>query len=196
MKYNIQIKLLATLVTILVIACTGPSSEKQNHQTETNNNTVKLEKAQQITSQTQAVLGKTLMQAIQTIGVAGAVEFCNTKALAITDSMSIAQGVHIRRVSDKPRNSMNIASEVFQKQIVGYKAKLAEGKNLQANTVTIDGVTSYCVPIITNSLCLKCHGDTEIDETTRLKLNSLYPIDKATGYTANEVRGLWVVDGL
>lgn len=196
MKYNIYVKLLAALVTTLVVACTSTPSKEQKHQAEADTDKVKLEKARQITSKTQAVLGKTLMQAIQTLGVTGAVEFCNTKALAITDSMSIAQGVHIRRVSDKPRNSINTASEVFQKQIVGYKSRLAAGENLQANTVTIDGVTSYCVPIITNSLCLKCHGDTEIDEATRLKLSSLYPTDKATGYTANEVRGLWLVDGL
>jgi hypothetical protein len=60
---------------------------------------------------TKQELGKNLMQAIQTKGTAGALEFCNIKALPITDSMSNVLNASIKRVSDLERNPKNKANK-------------------------------------------------------------------------------------
>ena len=56
-------------------------------------------------------LGKNLVKAISEEGTIGAIQFCNAKALEITDSISVMNNVIIRRVSDKPRNPKNAANE-------------------------------------------------------------------------------------
>jgi hypothetical protein len=60
----------------------------------------------------------------------------------------------------------------------------------------IDGRQTAYYPILTNKMCLQCHGDLEKDITknTLNKINQLYPKDKATGYKENEIRGIWVVE--
>ena len=42
-------------------------------------------------------------------------------------------------------------------------------------------------------MCLQCHGkpNSDIQNPVLLKLNNLYPQDKAIGYQINEVRGIW-----
>jgi hypothetical protein len=49
---------------------------------------------------------------------------------------------------------------------------------------------------ITNDLCLNCHGEPGQDITaeTLRAINTHYPEDKAIGYRANQLRGIWVVE--
>jgi Protein of unknown function (DUF3365) len=56
-------------------------------------------------------------------------------------------------------------------------------------------MTGY-YPILTNAMCLQCHGKPNVDIsiTTLDKIHALYPDDRATGYVVNELRGLWVVE--
>ena len=56
-------------------------------------------------------------------------------------------------------------------------------------------VTGY-YPITTNGMCLQCHGEkgTDVAPTTLTVLEALYPEDQATGYAADELRGVWVVE--
>jgi hypothetical protein len=51
-------------------------------------------------------------------------------------------------------------------------------------------------PILTNAMCLQCHGKPEEDikPSTLSKLHMLYPQDKGVGYEENELRGIWVVE--
>jgi hypothetical protein len=146
--------------------------------------------------ETQAVLGKNLIKALSTKGAAGAVEFCNTRALPLTDSAAGANGVIIRRLSDQPRNPMNEATGMFAKQIANYKSLVAQGNKPLPAYLDVEGKEYHCFPIMMNAMCLKCHGTNEIDTATQSKLNALYPNDKATGYSENQVRGIWVVEGV
>jgi len=54
---------------------------------------------------------------------------------------------------------------------------------------------NYYKPILTAlSACLQCHGpEEEINPETLQKIKTLYPNDKATGYSINELRGLWKI---
>ena len=62
--------------------------------------------------------------------------------------------------------------------------------------VEINGKMVGYYPIVTNALCVKCHGnkDIDIEQPTFRKIKALYPSDKALGYSVNELRGMWKVE--
>lgn len=147
---------------------------------------------------TKASLGKNLMGAIMEKGTEHALEFCNIQAIPLTDSMSQLHNARIKRVSDNPRNQDNAANSKELEQIKYYKSLLAEGKSGKAIHPNVeikgDNVHFY-YPIITNEMCLQCHGkkNEEVKPATLARLSDLYPEDKATGYNNNEVRGIWSI---
>lgn len=153
------------------------------------------EKGLQYANATKAALGKQLMQALQQ-GSEHAVEFCHTIAIPLTDSMSAAQQVLIRRVSDKPRNPANTANAKSAAHIAYFQALLNQGQtDLPPVTEQSGNEVTVYVPIITNAICLACHGNpaSDINEPTLARIQSLYPADQATGYSENQVRGLFLV---
>lgn len=172
--------------------------EKKKYSEQTNNDELSyLEKGQQYALATKAILGKNLIGAINDQGTAKALSFCNTKAIHLTDSMAVEQGVSIKRVSDFERNPNNRANEEELKPIEIMKTQLTNGENAQAIIVeNANQVTGY-YPIITNTMCLQCHGESSlIDVETQLAIDKLYPEDKAIGYGENELRGIWVIEML
>ena len=170
--------------------------EERGNQNRQSHKISKKEQAQQYAMATKAILGKNLMHAIKTKGTAGALEFCNTRAIPLTDSMAKAQGVSISRVSDKPRNPNNEANGHLAEQLELYKASLNAGETIEPCIVSIGSKAYYTIPIMTNGMCLQCHGTEQINAETRAKLNALYPTDKATGYDVDQLRGMWVVEGI
>jgi hypothetical protein len=144
--------------------------------------------------ETKKVLGKYLMGAIQSKGTLHALEFCNTKAISLTDSMSLVYNASIRRVSDKPRNPGNQANPGELKQIETFKKQIAEGKEPTPVVLKKAGIAHFYYPITTNSMCLQCHGKKDkLQPELVQKITTLYPEDKATGYSENEVRGIWSI---
>lgn len=154
-----------------------------------------LETGQEMAMKTKAILGKYLVTAIQDKGAEGAIEFCSTRAIHITDSMSTVLGSRIKRVAERNRNPVNVASTDELAYINEIKASLARKEKpkpqLKENPETY---TAY-YPILTDQLCLQCHGDkkTDIKPVTFSTINRLYPDDKATGFKLNELRGIWVI---
>lgn len=69
----------------------------------------------------------------------------------------------------------------------------AKGDSMQAAVVTIDNKVHYYKPILIQPMCLSCHGTAgkEIASELLLVLDSLYPGDKARGYKAGDLRGMW-----
>ena len=147
---------------------------------------------------TKSILGKNLKNAIQNNGTANAVEFCNERAYQLTDSMSIAFNTKIKRVSDKARNPLNRANKSELKYIDNAKQILAKGGKINAQVQEVNGKMVAYYPIVTNKMCLQCHGQpkTQIQGETLKKLNNLYPKDMAKGYTENEIRGIWMIEML
>lgn len=144
--------------------------------------------------ETKKVLGKNLMEALQSKGAVHALEFCNTKAIPLTDSMSNVFNADIRRVSDKPRNPDNQANPEELAQIELFKKQVAEGKEPTPVVMKKGGIAHFYYPITTNSMCLQCHGKKpDFQPGLVEKINALYPGDKATGYAENEVRGIWSI---
>lgn len=155
-----------------------------------------MEQGLQYALATKAILGKNLLTAINEKGTAEALSFCNSKAIHLTDSMSQAQGVYIKRVSDQERNPSNKANEQELAYINASKASIKLGE--QASPLVVDSANKVLgyYPIMTNAMCLQCHGmkNKDIKEATLAKLEALYPEDKATGYGSDELRGIWVIE--
>lgn len=166
---------------------------KRQHASTTDTNYLKLGK--ELALKTKAILGKNLKAALMHGGSEYAVEFCNTRAIHLTDSMATELNASIKRVSDQNRNPNNLANETELAYILSAKTALKEGKQPKGQIQEVDGKLIGYYPIITNEMCIQCHGTTsDINESTIAKLKALYPEDKATGYSTNELRGIWVVE--
>lgn len=153
------------------------------------------EKGQKIVSLAQAELGKNLMGAIQSKKVVGAVEFCSERAIPITLSHAKISKAQIKRATDKPRNPQNLAEAEELKYIRQFQQDVAAGKTPQAVLVSNDVEHRYYSPILTNGMCLQCHGvvpETVVQEVYD-KIHRLYPADKAMGYKTDQVRGVFSV---
>jgi cytochrome c2 len=141
--------------------------------------------------ETKKVLGKNLMGAIQNEGVLHALQFCNVQAMPLTDSMSMVHNATVRRVSNKPRNPMNRANSEEEKHIQYFQQLINEGKDPEPIVKEIATGYQFYYPIVTNDMCLKCHGTPE--KEVALKIAELYPNDEAVGYGENQVRGIWSI---
>lgn len=155
-----------------------------------------LQKGMDIAVATKAVLGKNLLSAIKTKGTAEALSFCNERAVVLTDSMSLEHNTRVKRVSDKNRNAINAANEMELAYIKHAHDVLASGGNIEPHVQELEGKMIIYYPILTNAMCLQCHGKPEEDikPSTLSKLHMLYPQDKGVGYEENELRGIWVVE--
>lgn len=145
---------------------------------------------------TKAVLGNNLMGTIQKKGVLEALEFCNVKAYPLTDSMAVVHNAKIKRVTDKPRNQNNLANSFELNTIETFKNQLSNNLEIEPIVAEKENQVYVYYPIITNDMCLKCHGtpNQTVAKKTINKLQQLYPNDKALGYNINEIRGIWSIN--
>ena len=153
------------------------------------------DKGLEIALETKQLLGQNLMGAIQKEGTLHALEFCNVEAMPLTASMAEKHKVSIQRVSDKSRNPQNQATPEEAVLIDLFTLQVKAGKELQPVLMPEPGTTRFYYPIVTNSMCLQCHGKPgDIEPKVREKILKLYPQDKAIGYSENEVRGIWKIE--
>jgi len=139
-------------------------------------------------TETKRLLMKNVGQQIAMGGAEMALDFCNIEAMPLTKSMSEKHGLVISRVTDKTRNERNVANSEELKLIEQYKKQLLAGETLKP----VRTATHYYEPLVTNGMCLQCHGEIgkNIQPKVAAKIAQLYPKDLATGYKENEVRGL------
>jgi hypothetical protein len=178
------------LLGILIVSCNKKSKEETTVISEDVKETL-----QNYALETKGVLGNNLMNAINKQGTEKAIEFCSTKAIVLTDSMGTALNATIKRVSDKPRNPLNLANEDETAFINELKEKISNSEKLTSKISEFSGKTVGYFPIETNAMCLQCHGSTDLDIKPNVlkKIAQLYPKDQATGYKENQIRGIFVV---
>jgi len=138
-------------------------------------------------------ISEELKEALQNGGIEQALKYCNEKAYPITDSLSAANQVSIRRVSNKNRNPRNKADKLEEFLIKGFGNDLNVEKELTPRLVLKDDSVIFYKAIIIQPQCLTCHGqpERELSFQTDSLIRTLYPKDKAIGYQVNQVRGLW-----
>lgn len=138
-------------------------------------------------------LRNTLLRAIGEHGFAGAISFCNTEALNLTNTFA-GEGVTVKRTSDKIRNPLNAPDEMEKKILAEYLTQKKENKALQpVLKKDAAGNHHYFKPILVQALCLSCHGDKSgplLPETWQA-IQQKYPDDKAFDYKEGDLRGIW-----
>lgn len=152
-------------------------------------------KGDSLVTKTFDTLRNTLTKAIGEKGFAGAVEFCTTQALELTNSFT-SEGITIKRSSDKLRNPANAPDSIEQRILSAFlQLKKEDGEIKPVLEKDAAGNHHYFKPIILQAMCLNCHGD----KTTQIKpdvwnvIQQKYPADAAFDYKEGDLRGLWHV---
>lgn len=143
----------------------------------------------------QATLKTNLVSAMQNGGPAQAVQFCNTKAMPLTNSYSEKYFTEVKRVSDRNRNPANAPNQKELEVINDFKRTLEAGQPLSPKiSIDAEGKKNYYAPIFTGGVCLTCHGNPKNMQPELVTvIDSLYPEDKAKGYGIDELRGIWSI---
>lgn len=190
MKVKVTINVLAIFVVLFSASCEFRQQSEQKV-TDSIDTTAFLKVGDSVTMLLQKILLENVMQATKAGGPEYAVEFCNEKAIPLTDSISILHNCRIQRISDKPRNPLNQPSAADM--LVLNRMKMPQ--HAKAEIMSEAGSIVYYKPIkISMSACLNCHGsNTHISPMTLNALKQKYPADKATGYKEGDLRGIWKI---
>lgn len=148
-----------------------------------------------ITTSTFQTLSGALKQALEEGGTAHAIQYCNLNAFPIVDSLSNQFGAQIRRTSSRVRNPENEPNAEEVKVIERFSNMGNSQNKLGPLVKQQKGSTTFYAPILTAPLCLKCHGtiDKDISKVDATLLATRYPQDKAIGYKAGDLRGIWSI---
>ena len=150
---------------------------------------------EKVIAQTFDTLRSTLLNEIRNYGFAGAVEFCNTNALTLTNTYA-SENIFVKRTSGKLRNMANASDSMEQRILALYWSLKSNGKELKPVIEKDDvGNQHYFKPIIIQAMCLNCHGDknTQIQPATWQTIQLKYPSDAAWDYEEGDLRGIWHV---
>lgn len=139
-----------------------------------------------------------LVQAMKEGGPVNAVDYCNTQAIPLTDSVQqiLESGITIKRTSIKYRNPANAPGNLEREVITELEKMVSEGEQLPEHIVRKEGngmgkTYHYFKPMTVGTTCLNCHGKTsEMSEELVQLLEERYPNDRATGYSEGDFRGV------
>jgi hypothetical protein len=120
-----------------------------------------------------------------------AVQVCSEVAQSITERTRAEQGVYLSRTALRLRNPKNAPSSAERAVLERWSAD-EEPKDWSEVVASEDGEQLLWMrPIILMPLCAQCHGSEggEILPDTLATIRRLYPEDRATGFSAGDLRG-------
>jgi hypothetical protein len=145
-----------------------------------------------------------LVSQLQNEGVVSAIKVCSDTAQALTNNYGMENNLNISRVSLKTRNKAN-EPDTYEKKILQQFEVMNRKNELENSTEIVEVVTSngekqvrYMKPILTNGVCLNCHGsENQISKDVKQVIADNYPNDEARNYKVGDVRGaISIVDRL
>jgi len=150
--------------------------------------------AQQLVADLSRQLKTELVSALSDGDAVNAIKVCAQQAPELTSAHANG-GWSVRRISDRNRNPNNRA-DFTEAVVLAIFADATSDLFTETWTESDSGATyRYYKPIRTAPFCLKCHGDMQtLGPGVFGALKKLYPLDKATGYKAGELRGMFVVE--
>lgn len=154
----------------------------------------RLAASRELSSATQAQLGATLKQALADGGPQGAINVCRVAAPRIADQQSSTSGARISRTALRVRNPDN-APTPKQRAVLETMEQALLTRPTEVPEVIAhasDGSSTYMRAIVTQPLCLACHGE-NLAPAVQAAIDEHYPKDQATGFRAGQLRGAWVV---
>ncbi len=135
-----------------------------------------------------------LSAAMKDGGPVAAIAVCRTKAPLLASELSTGSGWSVRRTALKVRNPGNAPDAWETATLEEFAARLAKGADPasleRSEVVEIGGKKTFrfMKAIRTAEPCLGCHG-TSLKPDVAAKIRELYPDDRATGFSAGELRG-------
>jgi hypothetical protein len=181
--------IISYLVSLMISAC---QYGKESNLTEAERSHF-LSEGERISGLSFDTLRNSLLAAIGTRGLAGAIPFCHQEAGALT-AVYDRQDISVSRTSLKYRNPANKPDSQSVVVLRQFDERMAKGeKPAPVLLKSPDGDIHYYKPIMMQALCLNCHGQIreEIQPTVLRVIDSLYPGDQARGYRAGDIRGAW-----
>lgn len=144
-------------------------------------------------------LGGELKQALQAAikqgGLTEGIKVCKVLAPQLAEKHSV-DGWEVGRTSLKVRNPENEPDAWEADALKAMERALAHGESpmqlLQVKTGTELTEWRYMHPIVTQPVCLNCHG-ADLTPAVRQALDNDYPHDKATGFVAGQLRGAFTL---
>lgn len=146
-----------------------------------------------------AALKGELAAAMQRDGPVGAIEVCSVRAPAIAAEIPGDSGWTVARSSHRLRNPANAADGYTALVIADFLDRQSAGEPVdgmvRAEIVEEDGGRAFRMvkAIPTGQLCLACHGGPEVSTEVEARLADLYPEDRARGFEAGEIRGVFTL---
>ena len=141
-------------------------------------------------------LKQELYKAVKKGGIDNAISFCNKKAMELTDSISLANKVYVRRLAKKNRNPLNAMTDQESNIYKGYIISHLDKARMQPMiTWNGKGQPVYYNPMLVEMECMKCHGapGKDIPDEIAKRIAKLYPGDKAENFRVGDLRGMWSV---
>jgi hypothetical protein len=126
-----------------------------------------------------------------------AAEFCAQSAEKITKEVNgkLPKNITVRRTSLKTRNSAN-KPDTVDTGVMDVFAKELAAKQISPGTIKVveaDGATRVYKPLVTQKVCLKCHGSNISPEIAKI-IKEKYPDDQARGFKEGDLRGVIVAE--
>lgn len=137
-----------------------------------------------------------LLKEVREKGPEGAITSCATVALDLARKHEL-RGWRVRRVSKKVRNPAD-SPDPYEVRVLDQFEVLKAAGQLPPDTEYAEVVREegkaylrYLKPImIASPVCLVCHGPgDDLAPGVKTQLHTLYPIDQATGYRLDDLRG-------
>jgi hypothetical protein len=166
--------------------------EKKNLSTApTIHDSIFMEAGSRISAVTFDSLRSSLLKAINTGGLPGAISFCNIKASEITQRH--ADTFLIKRTALRYRNTNNKPDSIELTILQQMVDEMGTIRIPKSRVVRDENAVHYFRPIILQGMCLSCHGKPreQIPVPTLNEINRLYPTDQAIDFKEGDLRGLW-----
>lgn len=137
-----------------------------------------------------------LAREISSRGAVSALDVCADTAQLLTETVEARHRLSIRRVSHRWRNALN-EPDPFEGDVLNAFAR-ARSRHALADTTEQYRIVRergtrmfrYMRPIITQDLCLTCHGDRlALSGPLQEAILERYPDDHATGFRSGDLRG-------
>jgi hypothetical protein len=159
------------------------------------NDDPRLESSRHYAATLQAQLGARLKSALAEGGPVAAIEVCQIEAPRIAGSLATGGLSRVGRTALKVRNPANAPDQDARQVLERFDCEIGRGADLPLEnfSTTPEGGARYMQAIITQPMCLTCHGSL-LAEEVKAAIEQRYPDDQATGFTVGDLRGAFIID--
>lgn len=140
-------------------------------------------------------LSATLLTALGTDGPVEAIDVCSVEASPIAERLSEQASARVGRTALRFRNPENAPDDAAREVMEAFARDLAAGASAPSEHFETrpDGSARFMSAIVTQPLCLTCHGS-EIAPELASAIAGHYPADQATGFAVGDLRGAFIVE--